>query len=57
MEEIVNKVASSGLLTFDLEEYYDHAEKKGIDLKEFLHCLQHKLSEIEISVKMRNSCG
>ena len=36
MEEIINKVANSGLLTFDLEDYYDNAKKVGIDVKEYL---------------------
>ena len=36
MEEILNKVANSGLLTFNLEDYYDDSEKVSIDFKEFL---------------------
>lgn len=36
MAEIVNKVANSGLLTFNLEDHYDHTEKVGIDLKDHL---------------------
>lgn len=33
---IINKVANSGLLTLDLEEYYDHAERVLFDLKPLL---------------------
>jgi hypothetical protein len=36
MEEIVNKVANSGLLTFNLEDHYDHTEKVSLDFKELL---------------------
>ena len=36
MTEIVNKVANSGLLTFNLEDYYDDTEKISIDFKELL---------------------
>ncbi len=35
-EEIVNKVAESGLITFDLEEYYPKESIVGFDLKDFL---------------------
>jgi hypothetical protein len=35
-EVIVNKVAESGLLTIDLEEYYPKGEIKIFDLKEYL---------------------
>lgn len=34
--EIINKVAESGLITFNLEEYYPKGETKVFDLKEFL---------------------
>jgi hypothetical protein len=34
--EIINKVASSGLLTFDLEDYYHSGERVVYDLKENL---------------------
>jgi len=39
MEEIRNKVAQSGLVEFNLEEYYNHAEKVHIDLKDFLSAI------------------
>ncbi len=35
-ETFVNKVAESGLITFDLEEYYPKGEIKIFDLKDFL---------------------
>jgi hypothetical protein len=36
MEEIVNKVAQSGLLTLDLEDYYPQEETAVFDLKQYL---------------------
>ncbi|MFZ9631684.1 MAG: DUF2480 family protein [Bacteroidia bacterium] len=37
MEEVfVNKVANSGLITFNLEEYFPAGERKYIDIKEVL---------------------
>ena len=36
MEEIVNKIAKSGLVTFDLSELYDKAPRKSIDIKPWL---------------------
>jgi len=35
-ETFINKVAESGLITFDLEEYYPRGEIKIFDLKDFL---------------------
>lgn len=35
-EEMVNKVAESGLISFDLEEYYPKGEIKIFDLKPYL---------------------
>lgn len=35
-QEIVNKVAASGLVTLDLEEHYDHGERVVYDLKDNL---------------------
>ena len=35
-EKIVNKVANSGLISFDLEEYYPKGERVIIDLKDWL---------------------
>ena len=34
--EIINKVAQSGLITIDLEDYYIHGKRIEIDLKEVL---------------------
>ena len=34
--EIINKVASSGIITIDLEEYYQKGERKIIDIKDQL---------------------
>jgi len=31
--EIINKVAKSPLVTFDLEQYYNHGERVGYDIK------------------------
>ena len=36
MEEIINKVAQSGLLTFNLEEYYDTNKRSVFDIKDCL---------------------
>ncbi len=36
-EEIINRVAQSKLITFDLEELYPEGERVGIDLKEWLY--------------------
>jgi len=36
MEEIVNKVAKSKLITIDIEDYYNHAEKATYDLADQL---------------------
>lgn len=35
-EELINKVAESGLLTLDLEKYYPQGETMVFDLKDFL---------------------
>ncbi len=35
-KEIVNRVANSGLISFDLEEYYPKGERIKIDLKDWL---------------------
>jgi hypothetical protein len=37
MEEIINKVAQSGLTEINLEDWYDSTEKIGIDIKDFLN--------------------
>lgn len=36
MEEIINKVALSGLLEFNLEDFYDKDERVVIDMKDYL---------------------
>ena len=36
-EEIVNKVAQSKLLTFNLEDYYPEGKRVHIDIKDWLH--------------------
>lgn len=36
MDEIINKVASSGLVSLDLENFYPSEDVKGFDLKPFL---------------------
>lgn len=36
-DEIVNKVANSGLITFDLEEFYPKGKRTVIDLKYWLY--------------------
>jgi len=35
--EIINRVASSSLVTFDLNDYYPHGKRAVIDLKDNLH--------------------
>ena len=37
MEQIINKVAQSGLITFNLEDYYDKNERVVFDIKECLY--------------------
>lgn len=37
MSEIINRVATSSLVSIDLEEYMSKAERVIIDLKDFLH--------------------
>ena len=36
-EEIVNKVANSGLITIDLEDFYPKQHVAEIDIKDFLY--------------------
>lgn len=36
MDEIVNKVAASGIVSIDLEEYYTEGERVSFDIKAFL---------------------
>ena len=37
MSEIVNRVAQSKLITFDLEEYYPEGPRKELDIKDWLY--------------------
>jgi hypothetical protein len=37
LEEIVNKVAASGLVTFNLEDYYVQGERIELDIKDHLY--------------------
>ncbi|MGI8892783.1 MAG: DUF2480 family protein [Bacteroidia bacterium] len=37
MTEIINKVASSGLITFNLEDYYVRRERVELDIKDWLY--------------------
>ncbi|TAH24397.1 MAG: DUF2480 family protein [Cytophagales bacterium] len=37
MDEIINKVANSSLITIDLEDYYNPLERLAIDLTQFLY--------------------
>jgi len=37
MSEIVNRVAQSQLMTFDLEDYYLEGERKVLDIKDWLY--------------------
>lgn len=36
-EEIINRVAQSKLITFDLEDYYPKGERKVLDIKDWLY--------------------
>ncbi len=36
-EEIINKIAQSKLVTFDLEDYYPKGERQVLDLKDWLY--------------------
>jgi len=36
MSEIINKVASSGIVSIDLEEFYESGERVEFDIKQFL---------------------
>lgn len=36
-KEIINKVAASGLITIDLEDYYPHEHVFELDIKDFLY--------------------
>ncbi len=37
MTEIINKVAASGLITFNLEDYYVRGERVELDIKDWLY--------------------
>lgn len=53
MEEIVNKIAQSGLITFDLEKYYPQQEMVIFDLKDFLF-MELILKEKDYREKLKN---
>ncbi len=36
MEEFVNKVANSGIITLNLEDYFPQGDRKLIDIKDVL---------------------
>lgn len=36
-EEIINRVANSSLVTFNLEDYYPKGDRRSLDLSEWLH--------------------
>lgn len=36
-DDIINRVAQSKLVTFDLEDYYPQGERKVLDIKDWLH--------------------
>lgn len=55
MEEIVNKVSQSGLITFNLEDLYDQTSMVSVDLKENLfHGLILKEKDFRDFVKDHN---
>lgn len=49
---IINRVANSSLLTIDLEDWYDHRERKVFDLAEYLF-KGLVLKELEFRVAMK----
>ena len=54
-EEIINKVASSKLITIDLEDYYPQGKRVVIDIKEWLFQeLILKEKDFRLSVKEHN---
>jgi hypothetical protein len=48
MQEIINKVQQSGLVEFDLEEFYDNSERVCIDMKDYLTAIPIGSSEAYI---------
>ncbi len=55
MEPIVNKVAQSGLLTIDLESFFDQSKRSQLDIKEWLFMgLMLKEKEFRESVKLHD---
>ncbi len=55
MEPIVNKVAQSGLVTIDLESFFDASERRQIDIKEWLFMgLMLKEKEFRESIKQHD---
>jgi hypothetical protein len=54
-ENIINKVASSGLLTFNLEDYYDKGERLVYDIKDNLfHGLMLREKDFREFIKMHD---
>ena len=55
MEEIVNRVSNSQLITFDLEEFYTPGERVLFDMKDFLfQGIILKEKEFRESIKSHN---
>lgn len=55
MDAIINKVSQSGILTIDLEEYYDDSPRAVIDIKDNLYMgLMLKESEFRDFIKQNN---
>ena len=54
MEEILNKVSASGLVTFNLEDLIDNAPQKSIDIKEQLYMVL-MLKEKEFREYIKNN--
>ena len=55
-DEIINKVANSGLITLDLEEYYPKGERYFFDIKEHL-CEGLLLREKEFKFSLNRIIG
>lgn len=53
MSEIVNKVAASGIVSIDLEEYYTEGERVTFDIKSFLY-KELMLKEKEFREALKN---
>ena len=51
-ETLINRVANSGIITINLEEYYPTAEIKELDIKQFLY-LELLLKEKEFRAALK----